>query len=524
MKKNRYRVLITASGTGEALGDLNKFTNKALIKVGKKPAISYTVELYPPDTEFVVTLGHFGNQVKSFLELVYPERHFTFVSVDKYSGPGSSLSYSMLQAAPHLQSPFIYHASDTVTTVLPPFPDYNWVGGYRGMGSPHYASFDIVDDKIRSLYDKGMINPDYLHIGLVGIKDYAAFWESKQRVLTHNENNPSLGDMHTINNMIANGHAFSAYPVQEWYDTGNLESLTRARHEIADAFDILDKLEESIFLFDNHVVKFFYDEELVKQRVSRAQILKGLVPEIKGSTKNFYKYEYVEGELYANVANPSNFPGFLVWAQTNLWKKVKEVKPEEFAKICQDFYITKTKERVQRFLRSHALIDEETVINGETVPPLGTLLASLDTKWLCAGDQTLFHGDFILDNIIQTHDGFRLLDWRQNFGGLLKAGDAYYDLAKLNHNLVINHEIVHDNLFVVDKTENGIVCEILRKSNHVECQRLLFEFIAKAGYDAKKIRVLTAISWLNMSPLHHQPYDRFLFYFGKYTLWRALHE
>ena len=42
--------------------------------------------------------------------------------------------------------------------------------------------------------------------------------------------------------------------------------------------------------------------------------------------------------------------------------------------------------------------------------------------------------------------------------------------------------------------------------------------------DAKKVKVLTCLAWLNSSPLHHHPYDLFLFYFGKYNLWRALNE
>lgn len=524
MKQTTYNVLVTASGSGAGLGELSKYTNKALVKVGRKPAISYIIELYPVDTHFVITLGHFSEHVRSFLQLTYPERHFTFVPVDRYEGPGSSLTYSMLQAAPHLQMPFIYHASDTIVTELPPLPETNWVGGYKGIGSPNYASFDIVNNKVRSLYDKGMVQPDFLHIGLVGIQDYAGFWRAKERVYKHNATNSSIGDMHTINNMIENGASFRAHEFTTWFDTGNIESLNRARHDISDAFPILDKFEESIFLFDNHVVKFFYDERLVRQRVERATILKGLVPDILGSAKNFYKYAYVPGELYATVANPSNFGDFLRWAKTNLWKKAKEVKPSEFTKVCYDFYYTKSLERINRFFRQHALDDSETIINGEAIPPMHKLWEMVDFDWLCKGEQSLFHGDFILDNVIKTDDGFRLLDWRQDFGGLLTSGDMYYDLAKLNHNLTINHQIVHDNLFTVEREGDAITCEILRKSGLVDCQNILFEFLAKEGYDAKKVRLLTAIIWLNMAPLHHNPFDLLLFYFGKLYLWRALNE
>ena len=52
-----YKVLITTSGIGSRLGDLTKYTNKSLVRVGDKPAISHIIESYPEDTKFVVTLG-----------------------------------------------------------------------------------------------------------------------------------------------------------------------------------------------------------------------------------------------------------------------------------------------------------------------------------------------------------------------------------------------------------------------------------------------------------------------------------
>ncbi len=89
-----YKVLITASGLGSRLGNLTKFTNKGLVRIGKKPALSYIIESYPDDVEFVVTLGHYGNQVEQFLKLAYPDKNITYVPVENYDGEGSSLLYS----------------------------------------------------------------------------------------------------------------------------------------------------------------------------------------------------------------------------------------------------------------------------------------------------------------------------------------------------------------------------------------------------------------------------------------------
>jgi CTP:phosphocholine cytidylyltransferase-like protein len=177
---SRYTVLITASGVGDQLGEITNYINKTLIKVGKKPTISYIIEAYPKNTEYIVTLGHYADQVREFLNISYPDRNISFVEVDKFKGEGSSLAYSMLQAKSRLQKPFVYHASDTIVSESVPYPNSNWLGGYKGEGSSHYASFDVVDDAIQHIYGKGMLKADFLYVGTAGIKNY------KRAVVAHN--------------------------------------------------------------------------------------------------------------------------------------------------------------------------------------------------------------------------------------------------------------------------------------------------------------------------------------------------
>ena len=57
-----------------------------------------------------------------------------------------------------------------------------------------------------------------------------------------------------------------------------------------------------------------------------------------------------------------------------------------------------------------------------------------------------------------------------------------------------------------------------------DCKAALVQYCNQVGVDYRKIEVLTSIVWLNMSPLHGHPFDKFLFYFGKYHLCRSLKE
>jgi len=519
-----YKVLVTTSGLGSRLGDITKYTNKSLVKVGNKPAISYVIEGYPKSTHFVITVGYFADHVRDFLTITYPKHTFTFIEVDKFQGPGSSLGYSMLCAKKALQEPFIFHACDTIIEERVPSPTYNWIAGVKGEGSSLYRSFNVLGDRVEKMFPKGVINPDFIHVGLVGIKDYKKFFLHLEQMYKKNPNNQELSDVAIIEEMLRSGVEFKYKELKDWNDTGNVEGLQKLRSKHSGSFNVLEKSAESIFFFDTFVVKFFYDQEIVRKRVERAGYLKEIIPKIENSKGNFIRYKYINGELYSHSATPANFQDFLKWAEEKLWKKTREVDDHAFQEICYGFYFEKSKRRIQTFLKDNNLQDVENVINGEKVPPVLKMLEQIDFKKLCTAEQSLFHGDFIMDNIIQTKNGFALLDWREDFGGLIKAGDKYYDIAKLNHNLTVNHSIVLNNMFTLEIDKNVIYCDILRKENLVKCQEYLYKYLLRRGYDVQKVKLLTALIWLNMSPLHHHPFDNFLFYFGKLNLWRALNE
>ncbi len=518
-----YKVLITTSGIGSRLGEFTRFTNKSLLRIGEKPAISYIIESYPPEVTFVITLGYFGDQVKDFLEIAYPDKEFEFVTVSNYNGEGSSLLFSLFHAKDYLQEPFIFHASDTIILDKIPAPQYNWNAGYKGSGSSSYASFDVLGDTVKIMYDKGNLNPDYLHVGLLGINDFASFWKYVEETLIDQNYSFTLGDVDVLKKMIYTS-SFTLVKVRDWYDIGNVDKMNEAKAQLdSGKIHVLDKLGESIFHINNSIVKFFYDKTICANRAKRTEYLKDVVPSITASKLNFYKYSYIDGTLFSNIVNRKSFPLLLEWAEKNLWLKTETISRERFKDICYNFYYTKTIARLKEFHTSRILEDDENIINDESIPKIDEMLKSIDMDYLCNTEPTLFHGDFILDNIIYQGDGnFKLIDWRQDFGGELVAGDKYYDLGKLAHNLVVNHELIDQNFFTVTKQNDNISLNIHRLQTLVDSEKVLFDLLDAKGYDIKKVKILRAIIWLNMSPLHHHPFDLFLYYYGKYSLFQAI--
>lgn len=507
-----HKVLITTSGLGSRLGELTDYTNKSLVRVTDKPAISYIIESYPQDTKFVITLGHFGDHVKQFLQLTYPDHNFTFVQVDNYKGPGSSLGYSILQCKHELNCPFIFHASDTIIkNYTIPNLNSNWVAGSHKEDSSQYRTLKLDSGKLVKINEKGELGYDFSYVGLAGIKDFKLFFYNLEKLICNNHQDTS--DIHVINGMVNEVEfLYKDISYGSWFDIGNTAELIKTRKSFQSSIDVLDKVDESIFFFGDFVIKFFSNTEISKNRVARALTLGELVPEIIGSTKNFYKYKKAEGKLFSKSVNSQTFKNLLEWSKTNLWVE----KPTNlFNESCFDFYINKTKKRIEQYLQSNT---ESDIINGQPIEKVFTLLDQIDKEWLCNGIPSQFHGDFILDNIIETKEGFKLIDWRQDFAGNLNVGDMYYDLAKLNHNLTVNHDIVNKGLFGSSKESSYI----LINSKLKECEEILHTFIIENGLDLKKVKMLTSIIWINMAPLHEYPFNNFLFNFGKYNLHKNL--
>ena len=325
--------------------------------------------------------------------------------------------------------------------------------------------------------------------------------------------------------MIKGGIKFKHQKAEVWFDTGSVKGLLNARKSFHSQIlnEVLDKEEESIYYYNNEIIKFFRDENIAQNRINRALSISNVIPKIVSSTKNFYSYKLQDGDVYSKIANPSNFEEFLNFFDKNLWSN-KVFNDPKLELLCKDFYLEKTLKRISSFFSKYDLQDNESLINGIKTPPILELLKLIPKSLFSENIKTRIHGDFILDNCISHDNKFTMIDWRQDFSGELEFGDLYYDLSKLAHNIVVNHEIIDKDLYTYSTQNEIINVDILCKKSLIECEKILFSWAKKQGFSLNKIKILRALIWINMSPLHHHPFDSFLFYFGKYNLYKAINE
>lgn len=512
-----YTILITTSGTGSRLGALTSHTNKSLIKIGDKYALSYIIDNYPCDSHFVITIGYYGDLVKDFLTLAYPTHNFTFVEIDKYEGEGSSLGYSMLQARSYLQTPFIFHCCDTITLdAILPNDKRNILYVAKNLDYHSYSSITVEGEYVKQMYMKGYKENDYIYTGLAYFYDFHFFWEHLEHLYKTNPQNMSLSDVHSICEMITSAASFKYQVLETYHDTGNLAVYNQTVAHFKPSYSVLEKENENLCFLEGHVIKYINNAETNAKRVKRTKYLGGLTPKIHGHSANFLSMELIKGVVASEVSEYGTIGKLLDWGQENLW--VFREKEPRFVEACMNFYEKKTYERLRKIP-----FDEKNIVNGLAIGSVYDLLKKVDFKGLATDEFTHFHGDFILDNIIQKEDGsFVLLDWRESFDTELEYGDMYYDLAKLHHNIIFNHKNITSGLYTIENVGDEVLVDL--KCNYFLMKQLedYNRFILKHNYNMEKIRILTALIWLNMAPLYDGRLREFLFYFGKFHLYMAV--
>lgn len=519
-----YKVAILAAGRGTRLGSKTADINKALLPLGFKAILSHIVEKFPVEIELVVALGFKKEEIKNYLGLAHPERRFTFVEVDNYDGPGSGPGYSLLCCEKVLgDSPFIITTVDTLVKENVPPPTEDWLGIALVASTEKFNSVRLKNGLAVNMQDKKECDNTHAFIGLCGIKNTELFWKNLK------------GDGALVNNELQLSNGLKALVAQgvkgmefTWFDTGdevNFKKTWLALYPDAEqAFDF-SKKDEFIYFVNGKIVKYFRNPDIAAKRVKRAGLLAGFVPKIEGHQNLFYSYKRLDGNvLYASV-NDALVEKLLQWLHTSFWKKadLDDTQKTSFKEACRKFYYDKTLERIGLYFKSTGQKDEAFNVNGERVPSLESLVAKIPWQILLEGVPGRFHGDLQFDNILVTPDspsGFVMIDWRQDFGGLTEYGDIYYDLAKLYGGILLPYDLIKKGAFSCTVSGENVELKVKTRLSLLSAEEIFKKTVSGLGYDMQKIRLLTSVIFLNMSPLHEAPFNVLLHHLGK----RMLHQ
>lgn len=523
----KYKVVILTAGVGSRLGELTKDFNKALLPLGFKAVISHIIEKFDPKTEFVIAIGHKGNLVKKYLLIAHSEYTFKFVKIDKILGKGSGPAYSLLKCQKYLQCPFIFSSVDTIVLEKPPSPSINWLGVAKVDDSSRFNSISVSSGFATNMLDKVKSKNTHAFIGLCGINNYKLFWKAltKDKTLIQGELQISNG----LKSLVSSKEKVKAIEFS-WSDVGDIESYRKIKQQFNENIENFDfsKTDEYIYFINDRVIKYFKDEKLNKKRIKRSKILAGFVPLIDKTSKNFLSYKQIEGNTLYNSLNDRVALNFFNWLKAKFWLelKLKGNDRNKFQEACHNFYHKKTLSRIKKYFVLTKTSDSTSFTNGNYIPEVFKLLKRINWRELSEGVPSRFHGDLQFDNVLLTSkkdSPFIMLDWRPEFSGL-NYGDLYYDLAKLYGGLILPYNLIKKGQFKFSRNNKDVELDFSTTYKINSARKIFEEFVSKNNYDFNKIKLITAIIFLNMSPLHNEPFNHSLHHLGKLELKKILDE
>ena len=509
---------IVSSGKGIRMNHLTKNINKALLPINGKAVISHIIDKVPKEYDIIITTGYKSETLKEYCDATHGDRNITYINIPDYDSIGNGPGTSLLRCKQLLQRPFYFSTVDCLIEGELPYLDSDWIGVSLTNIPEIYSTVKLKSSNVIDFKNKSKDGYSYAFIGLSAIHDYDTFWKT----LINN-----IGDTGEFVSVYMSNQYKVTAKTMNWYDTGTIDGYKNVKKLMEENYFMLNKTDEYFYNVDNKIIKIFDDSETCKNRIKRAEILKDYIPKLTYKGDNVYAYEKFKGHTLYEIDVINLYKEFLTFIKS-FWK-IENVNIKEDAKL---FYHDKTYKRINKFLEKYPNIDLlEHNIDGVQCESLNYYLHRIDWNYLedCLPSKN-FHGDLQFDNIIFNGDlnccdsaqkysddfiEFKLIDWRQSFGNSTEYGDIYYDLAKLYGGSLISYYDIKKNDFSFDDIDNNIKLNYESSTNLKLFEKYYEKWIVDNGYDLNKVKTLTFIIYLNMMPLHDEPFDLFLFYFAK---------
>jgi hypothetical protein len=89
--------------------------------------------------------------------------------------------------------------------------------------------------------------------------------------------------------------------------------------------------------------------------------------------------------------------------------------------------------------------------------------------------------------------------------------------------MIIAHDFIKKNYFSIEYVDsNSVNFDFHVKQINIMAQEIFLKQLKELKYNTFKVKLLTALIFLNIAPLHHEPYNHLLYYLGKLNLHSVL--
>jgi glucose-1-phosphate thymidylyltransferase len=225
------KVIIPVAGLGSKLRPHTHTQPKALVPVAGKPILAHIVDklIDAGLRDFIFITGYLGDKIEEYIRENYPDITKTFILQEPREGTGHAVLLTR-----HLISDtdeIIIALGDTIfdLQVKDLINGKESLLGVKKVNDPRNYGVAELDEhgNIRSVIEKPPIPKSNLAlVGLYKICESKMLMTSIDYIISKNLR--TQGEFHltdAIMHMITSGARFKSFPVENWYDCGNKESL-----------------------------------------------------------------------------------------------------------------------------------------------------------------------------------------------------------------------------------------------------------------------------------------------------------
>ena len=225
------KVIIPVAGIGSKLRPHTHTQPKALVPVAGKPILAHIVDnlIEAGIREFIFIIGYLGNKVEDYIKAHYPGIETRFVLQEPREGTGHAvwLARNLIEEKDEV----IIALGDTIFDVQlkEVLHESESMLGVKKVDDPRNYGVAELDENgvIRNLVEKPQIPKSNLAlVGLYKIKEGRKLMQALEEIIEKNQR--TYGEFHLtdgIMRMIEKGSIIKTFPVENWYDCGNKDSL-----------------------------------------------------------------------------------------------------------------------------------------------------------------------------------------------------------------------------------------------------------------------------------------------------------
>lgn len=192
-------------------------------------------------------------------------------------------------------------------------------------------------------------------------------------------------------------------------------------------------------------------------------------------------------------------------------REKKEVSIETYREVRERLYVKKVEERIDALKEHPSFPRLETLIRSGTgydgidaiVDKYKKVYHDLTKNEKRKPELVIGHGDLCFSNILYQKDAglLKLIDPKGCLSEEELYTDPYYDLAKLSHSICGNYDFFNSGLYEVTLGED-MRFHLSVDSENAATMEIFQDYLRKAGFDYRTVRIYEASLFLSMLPLH----------------------